>query len=234
MAENVFAVTQGGVDAPLTVDEIDREAFQVERVARPAQDGRPSLKMVANGRPIRNVEVRVLSNNGETLAERQVGEIALRSDCMLSGYYNRPEETAKAFRDGWYLTGDLGYVADGELYVSGRKKDIIIVGGKNIHPQDLEQLAMEAPGVHSGRVSAFGVYDEKLGTEDVIIVAEVDEDGEEERQRIATAVSQAIARGSAVSVRDVYLVKAPWLVKTSSGKNARLANREKYLRETGG
>ena len=94
------------------------------------------------------------------LPERQVGEIALLSDCMLTGYYHRPDATAKAFHDGWYLTGDLGYMADGEVYVTGRKKDLIIVGGKNIYPQDLEALAGEVEGVHPGRVVAFGVFNE--------------------------------------------------------------------------
>ncbi len=82
--------------------------------------------------------------------------------------------TPKAFRDGWYLTGDYGYMAGGEVYVSGRKKDLIIVGGKNIYPQDLETLAMEVDGVHPGRVVAFGVFNEEAGTEEVVIVAEVD------------------------------------------------------------
>ncbi len=233
MAENVFAVTQGGLDAPLTLDEIDRDAFQVERVARPAVPGRPTLIMVSNGRPIEGTEVKVVDNEGRTLAERQVGEIALRSNCMLSEYYHRPDETAKAFRDGWYLTGDLGYLANGELFVSGRKKDIIIVGGKNIHPQDLELLAMEAEGVHPGRVSAFGIYNEDLGTEEVVIAAEVDVPEGPRREEIARQVAAHIARGSAVSVREVYLVSPPWLIKTSSGKTARLANREKYLKEKG-
>ncbi len=232
MAENVFGVTQGGIDAPLTVDSIDREAFQVERVARPCADGEGALKMVSCGRPLTNTQVRILSAEGQELPERHVGEVALRSDCMLTGYYNRPDETAKAFRDGWYLTGDYGYLADGELYVSGRKKDLIIVGGKNIYPQDLENLAMSVPGVHAGRVSAFGVDNPEAGTEDVVIVAEVDSEDPQVREQIADGIRQAVTRGSAVALRSVYLVGPQWLVKTSSGKNARLANREKFLKET--
>ena len=174
MAENVFAVTQSGIDLPVTVDEIDRDLFQEQRVAQPVSDGRPSIKMLSAGRALPNVAVQILGSDGAPLPERHVGEIALRSDCMLSGYYRRPDETAKAFLDGWYLTGDLGYLANGELYVSGRKKDLIIVGGKNIYPQDIEQLAMQVPGVHPGRVVAFGIFNEDLGTEDVVLVAEVD------------------------------------------------------------
>jgi len=231
MAENVFAVTQGGLDGPVTVDEIDRDAFQIERQARPASPGRPSIKMLSAGRPVRGTQVKVVADDGRRLPERGVGEVALRSNCMLAGYYHRPDATEQAFRDGWYLTGDYGYIADGEVYISGRKKDLIIVGGKNIYPQDLETLAMEVEGVHPGRVVAFGVFNEEAGTEEVIIVAEVDTEAEEERQQIAASIRQTVTRGSAVALRNVYLTGPHWIAKTSSGKTARLANRDKYLKE---
>jgi fatty-acyl-CoA synthase len=232
MAENVFAVTQGGVDSPVRVDEIDRDAFQIERVARPALPEQAIIKMLSAGAPIPGTEVKVVDDRGHTLPDRRVGEVALRSDCMLSEYYHRPDATEKAFRAGWYLTGDYGYMLDGEVYVSGRKKDIIIVGGKNIYPQDLELLAMEVPGVHAGRVVAFGVFNEESGTEEVVIVAEVDSQDAGERERIANAVRQNVTRGSAVALRNVYITGAHWIAKTSSGKTARLANRDKYLAET--
>ncbi len=232
MAENVFAVTQGGIDGWLHVDEIDREVYQTERRAQPASTGSASLKMVSSGMPIEGTEVKVIGAQGEDLAERWVGELAVRSNCMLTGYYNRPDETAKAFQDGWYLTGDYGYIADGEIYVSGRKKDLLIIGGKNVYPQDLERLAMEVPGIHPGRVVAFGVFDERSGTEEAVIAAEVDSEDPVERERIADEIRQVVTRGSAVALRTVYLVEARWLVKTSSGKIARLANRDRYLAET--
>ena len=231
MAENVFAVTQGGIDAPVTVDEIDREAMQVERVARISSGDRPTIKMLSAGRPVSNTECKVVDDKGQTVPERTIGEIALRSDCMLTGYYHRPDATGKAFLDGWYLTGDYGYMAGGEVYVAGRKKDLIIVGGKNVYPLDLELLAMEVPGVHAGRVSAFGVYNDEAGTEDVVIVAEVDTTDPDEREGIARGIEAAINRGSAIRLRDCYIVNPPWIVKTSSGKTARLANKEKYLKE---
>ncbi|MCL5275311.1 MAG: AMP-binding protein, partial [Chloroflexi bacterium] len=236
MAENVFAVTQAGIDAPVTVDEVDQRALLVERVARSASGG---LRLLSAGRPLPNVQVRVLEDatNGGSVAlrrdlpERYVGEIALRSDCMLSGYYNRPDLTGVAFMDGWYLTGDLGYLAAGELYVTGRKKDLIIVGGKNVYPQDLERLASEAPGVHPGRVVAFGVVNPDAGTEDVVMVAEVDATDPDERQRIGDAIRQHVTRSSDVALRQVRIVEPRWLLKTSSGKTARAANRDKYLAE---
>jgi fatty-acyl-CoA synthase len=87
------------------------------------------------------------------------------ADCLLNGYYNRPDLTAKAFADGWYLTGDLGYLAEDELYITGIKKDLIIVGDKNIYPQDLERLAGEVEDIHPSRVVAFGIFNEETGTE---------------------------------------------------------------------
>ncbi len=229
MAENVFAVTQGDIREAVTVDRIDREGLQSEWLARPAQAGREALVMLSAGKPIDNVEVKVVDAEGRQLAERRIGEIALRSNCMLSGYYNRPDATANAFLDGWYLTGDFGYIAAGEVYITGRKKDLIIVGGKNVYPQDIETLAMSVEGVHPGRVVAFGVYNESLGTEEVYIVAEVDGEQPAERERIADEVRRVVNQGCAIAVRQVQLVSPGWLIKTSSGKTARGANREKYL-----
>ena len=231
MAENVFAVTQGGVDAPVQVDEVDRDAFQIERVARPAAAGQPSLRMVSAGKPIPGVELRILDDKHHVLPERSLGEVAIRSPYLLTGYYHRLDATSKAFSHGWYLTGDRGYLADGELYVSGRKKDLIIVGGKNIYPQDLETLAMEVPGVHAGRVVAFGVFSEQTGTEEVVLVLECDPTDPDARDALADAVRQQVARGSAVALRQVYTVDPHWIAKTSSGKTARAANRDKYLKE---
>jgi len=231
MAENTFAVTQSGVGVPVTVDLVDREAVQTEWEARPASDGRDALRMLSSGRPISNTQVRIFDKNGKPMPERKIGEVGIQSDCMLTGFYHRDDLTKKAFIDGWYLTGDYGYVADGELYVTGRKKDLIIVGGKNIYPADLEHLAMEVKGVHPGRVVAFGVFNEESGTEEVVIVSEVDVDDPAEKEAIANEIRRVVTRGSAVALRHVYLVPAKWIIKTSSGKTARPANREKYLKE---
>jgi acyl-CoA synthetase (AMP-forming)/AMP-acid ligase II len=233
MAENVFAVTQAGLDGPVRLDVIDRDALQTGRVARPAaNDGRAALTMVSNGRPLPNATVRIVDGEGRDLPERAVGEIALRSDCMLTEYYHRPDATEQAFLPGgWYRTGDLGYLAEGELYVSGRMKDLIIVGGKNIYPQDIEAAASQVPGVHPGRVVAFGLFDEAAGTEEVALVAEVEVEGEVEREALADSIRQAVTRSTAVALRRLHLVEPGWIIKTSSGKTARLANKERYLEE---
>lgn len=244
MAENVFAVTQGGIDSPVVIDHVSQRSFLTERIARPASGDEPVINMVSAGPPLPNVLVKVMDDHRHDLPDRHIGELALKSNCMLTGYYQRPDLTTKAFHDGWYLTGDLGYVANGQVYVSGRKKDLIIVGGKNIYPQDLEGLASEVPGVHPGRVVAFGVPNEDLGTEDVVIVAEIDVDNnspqptgqgplplEEICLPIADEIRRRVTRGSDIALRYVKLVDRGWLLKTSSGKTARGANREKYLNE---
>ena len=231
MAENVFAVTQGKLNSPLIYEDVDREKLQSVKVAAISMDGNASVRMLGAGEAIKNTRVKIIDENGEKLSERHVGEILLQSDCMLTGYFNRPEITLTAFSEGWYKTGDFGYLVGKELFITGRKKDLIIVGGKNIYPQDLETLVYEVEGVHPGRASAFGVFNDDNGTEDVIIVAEVDNEDVNERQKISDEIRSVVSRGSAVALRDVYIVGKHWLVKTSSGKVARSANRDKYLTE---
>ena len=231
MAENVFGVTQGGIDKPVTIDLVDQNRMQTEQIASPAIEGRPYVKHLSAGSPIENTLLRVIDPKGNSAPERQVGEIVIQSNCMLAGYFNRPELTRKAFLDGWYLTGDLGYLANGELYVTGRKKDLIIVGGKNIYPQDLERMAGEVPGVHPGRVVAFGVFNHQIGTEEVVLLVEVDSEDDQERQLITDRIRAQVTRGSDVALRYVEVIDRGWLLKTSSGKIARTSNRDKYLAE---
>ena len=231
MAENVFAVTQDGIDKPITYDEIDQEIFQKDKLAQKAQDGERTVVMVSAGRPLDNTRVRVVNEQGIELPERHLGEIMLESNCMLTGYYHREDATQKAMLDGWFKTGDLGYLADGELYISGRKKDLIIVGGKNVYPQDIESVVNEIEGVHPGRNVAFGVFNEERGTEEVVVIAELDPGYEDQSQPISGRIRQQVTQSTAVALRHVYLVNGFWLIKTSSGKIARTANKEKYLAE---
>jgi len=231
MAENVFGVTQSQLGGEPVVFEVDRGAFMSERVARAPTDGHPSIKMMSSGRPLENVQVKILDESRNEVADRAIGEIALQSDCMLTGYFHRDDLTEKAIVDGWYLTGDYGFISDGEVYVSGRKKDMIIVGGKNVYPQDLETLTSEVPGVHAGRSVAFGMYNEEEGTEDVVVIAEVDPEDPAEQQKIADAIRAHVTKNSAVALRYVRAVDSKWILKTSSGKTARSANKEKFLAE---
>ncbi len=230
MAENVFAVTQSGLAGRPKVEVVDWEAFLTERIVKDAND-KPAMKVMSSGQPLPNVQIKIIDEKGSPLPERVVGEIALKSDCMLSAYYNRPDATEKAFLDGWYLTGDYGYISGGEIFVSGRKKDVIIVGGKNVYPQDLEALTYEVAGVHAGRSVAFGMFDDEQGTEEVVIIAEIASEELAEQQKVADAIRLHVTRNSAIALRYVKVVGPKWIVKTSSGKTARSANKEKYLNE---
>lgn len=234
MAENVFAVTQGGIHRPVQIDTIYKDVFISKHMAQPGLGKNNILKMVSSGTPISDVNVQVFEKETRRLLpERHVGEIVFQSNCMLTGYYNRPDATVEAFHDGWYLTGDLGYIANGEVYITGRKKDLIIVGGKNIYSRDLEIIASDIDGIHPGRVAAFGVFNDTSGTEDVVIVAEVEKDLMPNRQKIVEMVRNAINKNSDVNIltNNIHLVERGWLLKTSSGKVSRPANREKYLSE---
>ncbi len=232
MAENTFAVTQHPTGAAPHVDWVVTRALQEERLAVPAEAGAPgSTPMVSCGFAIPGTQIAVSGEHRKRLAERHVGEIILRSDCMLSGYYRRPDATAQAIHDGWYYTGDIGYIADGQLYISGRKKDMIIVGGKNVFPQDLEAIANTTPGLYPGRSVAFGLMDESMGSEVIVMVCELEDEAAspEERARIERELRQRVVAQTEVALADVMLVGRRWLIKTSSGKIARGDNREKYL-----
>jgi acyl-CoA synthetase (AMP-forming)/AMP-acid ligase II len=153
---------------------------------------------------------------------------------MLSGYFNRPDATDIALRDSWFYTGDLGYIADGEVYITGRRKDLMIIGGKNVYPQDIEHLIDGVPGVNPGRAVVFGIADKELGTEQAVAIVEVNPRHPRTEQVLGLEIRRAVAAGSEITLRYVETVGERWLIKTSSGKLARAANREKFLAEQAG
>jgi fatty-acyl-CoA synthase len=233
MAENTFAVTQTPIGNIPIIDIVDRASVENNRYAAVISRDAPTAQInLSCGAPIPGTEVKILvENSSQSLPERSIGEVAIKSNFMLSGYYNRDDLNVKLWEDGYFRTGDMGYVANNEVFISGRKKDLIINGGKNVYPQDIEAIVNTISGVHPGRAVAFGVYDEKEGTELIGIVAEVDSQTAEIKQQINQAIRQKVAQQSTVTVSYVYLVDDKWLIKTSSGKIARNANRDKWLAE---
>ena len=163
MAENVFAVTQSLPGEYKTL-EVDRAAFAKEhRVLPPSGE---ALTLVSNGRPVRGTAVQVRDETEKPVEDGCAGEFALRGDYLFSGYYQRDDLTrAVMTRDGWYKTGDLGFLYDGHAYVTGRKKDLIIIQGRNFYPTDIEAIASSIEGVIPGRAVAFGLIDQDSGTE---------------------------------------------------------------------
>src|ERR1700676_611267 len=176
--------------------------------------------------------IRIASETSEDPSAGGEVEILFQSDSMLSGYYNRPDLTAQALRDGWYWSGDLGFVLDGEVFVVGRQKDLIIVAGKNIHPHDVEEIVSSHPLIHEGRVVAFGLYNPDLGTEEIVIVAEVlEEENLANSLAIERDLRNAVTGELGVSARLIYLKPPKWIVKSTAGKPARSTTREKLLAE---
>jgi acyl-CoA synthetase (AMP-forming)/AMP-acid ligase II len=227
MAETTFAATQTIPGQRASELHVDRDALSRDQVAT-ALPGVSARVCVSSGRPIRGCEVKVVDLQGTSLAEGRIGEIWIRSESMFDGYRNAPVETASAFQDGWYKSGDLGFSWEGELYVTARMKDIIIVAGKNLFPEDIEDAVGTVPGVLPGRVVAFSIDDARAGTEAVAVIAET----EAADSKAQTALKLDIARaGMAVDVTigQIHLAPARWLVKSSSGKLSRQANRSRLL-----
>lgn len=235
MAENVFAVTQSDIESPHGPTRVfaDGQQFRsAQRIVPVAEGTGGVVSFVSSGRLLPNHEVRIVSDSGDALPDGQAGEILVKSDCLFDGYYNRPDLTALAITREWYRTGDLGFCFDNELYVVGRKKDLLIIGGENIYPQDIEEIVAGHPAIHDGRVIAMGVYNPDLGTEDIIVVAEVEQDDLlVHALEIEQEARGRIVAGLGVAVRAIFLKPPQWIVKSTAGKAARSATREKLLRE---
>lgn len=229
MAENTFAVTQTAPGREPQHDIINQHILENDRLAQPVPATHPhATTKVSCGPPISGTQLQVLDEAGQPLPERHIGELALTSPYMLTEYYRRPDLQPFA-KDGWFRTGDMGYLADGEVYIVGRKKDLIINAGKNVYPQDIEAIVNGVEGIRPGRVVIFGVWDERDGTELLAVVAEVDDELDPAgRKQLNRALRQAIAQQSDVTLTYISLVPPQWLLKTSSGKIARSANRDKW------
>jgi acyl-CoA synthetase (AMP-forming)/AMP-acid ligase II len=233
MAENVFGVTQSDINGtPRRIWVDARELAQKSTAIPVAPSAKQATCFVSSGRCLAGNGIRIVSSDGGDLGDYEVGEIAIRSDSLFDGYYNRADLTSAVCKDGWYWTGDLGFCVEGELFVTGRKKDLIIVAGKNIYPQDIEEIVSRHPAVHDGRVVAFGVYNEELGTEDIMVVAELENDNlAKDTAPIERDIRDAIVSELDVAPRAVFLKPTPWIVKSTAGKPARSTTREKLLRE---
>jgi len=233
MAENVFAVTQSDIDAAPNTLWIDGQQYRTAHRIVPVPRETPcAVSFTSSGRLLPNQQVGILSDLGAIAPDDSVGEIAIQSDCLFNGYYNRPDLTANAFLDCWYRTGDLGFLFHGELYVVGRKKDLLIVGGENIYPQDIEEIVGAHPGIHDGRAIAMGIYNPEIGTEDIVVVAEVEkQEMFAQVAEIEQQIRSSIVAALGIAVKKIFLVAPKWIVKSTAGKPARSATREKLLRE---
>jgi fatty-acyl-CoA synthase len=227
MAEVAIAGTFPPPMAGLRTDAVDLRRLESERVAVPVEPGTPGSRRLAKlGRPVPGLEIRVVDPaTGDELAERQVGELEIRGTSVCSGYYNDPEATEALFHDGWLRTGDLAYLVDGELVMCGRIKDVIIVGGRNVFPEDIERAVGEVEGVRAGNVIAFGV-EGRNHKEAIVVVAETKL---EETRELHASINEHVRAVVGVPAKEIVLVPPGSLPKTSSGKLQRSLCRERYL-----
>jgi len=211
------------------VDRIDARTLAREGRAVPAGPGAPqAMSLVGCGRPLPQHQVRVMDALGREAPERVEGRIEFRGPSATSGYFRNPAANATLLRDGWLDTGDAGYVAEGELYISSRVKDLIIRGGQHIHPYDLEEAVGALPGVRKGCVAVLGAADRASGGERVVVVAETRETDEARRRALRRQIAELAQAQLGVPADEVVLAREHALLKTSSGKLRRAACRELY------
>ncbi len=227
MAEATLAVTFPTPMTGMSTDCVDRRVLETDRYAAPAEPGFAGARRLARlGRPVPGLQIRVVDPAGRPMREREVGELQVKGTSVTTGYYKRPDATADSFTpDGWLRTGDLAYRVEGELVVCGRIKDVIIVGGRNVFPEDVERAVAGVAGVRPGNVIAFGVEGRK-GKESLVVVAESrSEDGTTIRREVSERVLDAVG----LPASEVVLVAPGTLPKTSSGKLQRSLCRTRYL-----
>jgi fatty-acyl-CoA synthase len=234
MAENVFAVTQ---------TELGKPPATFPRASVNRSGAYPQLAFdliddvyVSSGRMLDGMQGRIVNSKGETCEEGGAGEIQIHTESLFSGYWGRQGFVTSAFTgDGWYATGDYGFFANGELFVVGRLREMIIVGGQNIFPEDVETVVNSVPGIYPGRVVAFGVMNEAHGTEGLAIVAETRGDfNSADVGSLQNEIFRLILNTIGVAPRVVAVVPQRWIVKSTAGKISRRDTRDRFQREMSG
>jgi 1-acyl-sn-glycerol-3-phosphate acyltransferase len=232
LAESSLLLAAPVLGSDLRIEAVDRDRFQKEGVARPPQTALVEpLRFVSVGKPIPGHEIEIVDERGEALPERHEGRLLFRGPSAMRSYYRNPAATAAVSRaDGFLDSGDRAFFAEGELFITGRAKDLIIKTGRNLIPQEIEAAAAEVEGVRGGSVVAFGVEDEALGTERMVVVVETREESASGRARIEEDVVRAVSELVGVPPDEVLAVGPRVVPKTSSGKIRRAACRDAYLR----
>ena len=226
MAEATLGVTFPRVGAGMEVDRVDRRVLETDHYAAPVTDAHGDPRELAKlGKAMFNLEIRIVDRStGAVMEDREVGELEVRGESVTTGYYKRPDATAAAFHDGWLRTGDLAYLVDGELVVCGRIKDVIILGGRNVYPQDVERAVNDVDGVRPGNVIVFGTAGRR-GKESFVVVAETKA---HELDAVRDAIKLAVYGAVGMAPEEVVLVAPGTLPKTSSGKLQRSLCKTRY------
>lgn len=232
MAECALAVSFAPVGSGPRSDLVDIDRLSRDGEARPPVEGEAAVKgksFIDCGRPLPGFKVEIRGAHGEVLPDRQCGTIYLRGASVMSGYFGNPEATQEVLSDdGWLNTGDLGYFAEGALHVTGRAKDLMIIKGRNIWPQDLEYLAEQQPEVRTTDASAFTVPDQD-DEETAVLVVQCREIDAHKLAALAVRLKQAINAEFGIQCL-IELVPPHTLPRTSSGKLSRSMARNDFLK----
>lgn len=249
MAEAVFAATQTPVGVMPRVITLDREALADRNEIVLLDEGAPNgARHVSCGKPIGGVELRIVARPQTGMARlarnfadiglgarrpaaAQVGEIELRCPFLFDGYFRNPALTAAAMNGGWYKTGDIGFILEGELFVCGRAKEMLIVHGRNYYANDIEALINPLAGVKAGRVVAVGVFDPVSGSEEAVVLAETTLEDEDARSELAQAIRKRVFDVLNLTLRRVEIAGEGTMVKTTSGKVSRDENIKRLSKE---
>jgi len=223
MAESTLAIAFHELGSPIVLDRVDADAMKLGDARRATTETMRILELVSCGKPFPGHELAIVGEHGQLLGDRKVGEITVSGPSVTKGYYNNPDATAESWKDGWLYTGDLGYTVDGNLYVCGRIKDLIIINGANHYPQDIEWVVGDIDRVRRGNVVAFGVMDD--GVEELIVVVEGNSG---DALELRTAIAQKISEEYGLQPRHVSIVPVGTLPKTSSGKVQRRKTRQMF------
>jgi acyl-CoA synthetase (AMP-forming)/AMP-acid ligase II len=226
MAESTLAVAFPPLDRGAKVEVVDPEVLRSTGRVERARSG-VGRTVVSVGRAFPGAELRVVDPDGQPVPERVEGEIVLRGPSVMSGYYADPEATERTLRNGWLHTGDLGFVADGELFVTGRLKAVLIRAGEKYHAEDLERAAERVQDVRHGCSAAFSV--EASRAEKIVLVVERSARATVDPARLARGVADEVRQAEGVAVDSVHVVKPSQVPKTSSGKIRRDLCRTKLL-----
>jgi 1-acyl-sn-glycerol-3-phosphate acyltransferase len=242
LAEASLGVTFPPLDRGPRIERVEREAFTAQGRALPAKpEDDTAISFVSVGGKFPGHDVKIVDERGNELAGRTEGFLWFRGPSATSGYFGNPDATAKLMPQGpvandggypWLNSGDRAFQLDGEIFITGRVKDIIIKGGRNLYPHEVEEMASRAEGIRKGCVVAFGLKDASTGTEKLVIVAESREQNSERRAAIAAAINDEVTRGLGLPPDRVELIPPGSIPKTSSGKLRRDGTKQLYAAGT--